>query len=574
MDHVTRQAEAATLAPAAGPLVTSPIGCEEEHRNRVPIPPAERSHQMTTIEVDDLVRSTRAMIEIDPNTSATNLISGMIRQWNLPSHDFRRRALDYELIHNGNVVGANTSVASSGFRSGDTLQLRSPEAKDVWARAGHLLNRVEDNLRVEVRRQGHRIVKGVRDQVDDAVSDVVESATRPIRDLADQVAGIGEDAVGDLTVHVRQRVEAIKSRVLDEISTRLRGGRSSISFRSRLQARLDLRRLARTGVLGDHSLPLRKSIGKLAALGIEKTALAAVGGGIAVLGGAVAVGAIPPEPATTLPPSTVAPITTSTAAPPATSAPATAIRIVGPREVNAGETFTLSWEGLVGANDLAVRWTRQDGQIVSRVLPAETASHRMELPVDSPRQVEISVATWPTGAPIGSHTVTVNHPPELPDQLVRIDERAEDRIPITSRDPDGDPIELTIVSTIVGVALVEDQDEQTLEVDVAEIGGPVTFGVCVEAVDQGGLSDRAWITIEIRPVISAGDSLWAIARRGIEAERRILGDDTAPTTPEINDRMHELRLDHWITDPDLIDISDIVRRWPLLAPATERPDSC
>ena len=140
---------------------------------------------MTTIEVDDLVRSTRAMIEIDPNTSANDLISGMIRQWNLPSHDFRRRALDYELIHNGNVVGANTSVASSGFRSGDTLQLRSPEAKDVWARAGHLLNRVEDNLRVEVHRQGHRIVKGVRDQVDDAVSDVVESATRPIRDLAD-----------------------------------------------------------------------------------------------------------------------------------------------------------------------------------------------------------------------------------------------------------------------------------------------------------------------------------------------------------------------------------------------------
>lgn len=531
---------------------------------------------MPTFEIDDLVRGTRVRALLDVEASVGDSISTMLHDWNLPRRTFRRRSLGYQLVHDGNVLDDEATLASAGVTDGNTLQLVSPQARVVWERVQHLMGRVERDLRVEVRKHKDRAISSVRAEVNDAVDEAIEKITQPIDDLRDTLSGLVEETTDALADDLRRRIDGIKSRVLDEISTRLRGGKASIPLTARVRARLDLAKLSRTGVLGDHGLPLRKSIGRLAAIGLERTAAAAlIGGGIVAIGAvALADGAPEPTDATTTRTTTTTATTTVTSTP--VTAPTQELNVTVPSEANAGDTVVVSWRPLLPLDDLTVNWDLGEDRILTASPPATATSYEITLPIDSPRQVNITVKAMRAGLlDEDQHTVIVNRPPNLPDQTVSLPEGVEQPVDITMMDPDlDDVIELRISDSPFAVTISGDPGDHSVVIDAKSIGGPTIFGFCLTVTD-GKLEDRGWISVEVTPVVSPGDSLWVIARRMLVAESRISGADAEnPTTPAINNRMRELRLNRWLTDPSFIDTSDVIHRWQSAQPVPTRPDGC
>ncbi len=424
----------------------------------------------------------------------------------------------------------------------------------MWVRVQELIGRVEDEVRVETGRQKARVEQHIRGEVDAAVDQIAEGLTKPIRDVREAADDLVRSATDQVTSDVKHRIEGIKSRLLGEVSARLRGETSTIGLGSRLRARRDISRLAKTGVLRAEADPIRQSLRGLAAAGAERVVAVAVV--TSALTAAAAVAAIGDGD---IPPSTTVPATSSSTAETTTTA---ALRIEvddPPNPVNAGSDLELTWASGDAVLDLVVvSWETSDGRTWTTAYDEGAPAATVPIPLDAPPSLTVRV-TGASGDGRAEDVIElhVNQPPSLTGRsIVTTEGSGPQREDLGARIDD----DLTSMAIEGAKGTFEVAGNRWLLFD-SDVLGPGAFGACVVATDEGDLASPAWVEVEVLPAIGRGDSLWAISRRLLVAE-----GSPDPSAAEINDRMLALRLQRWLTDPELIFSEDVVSQLIELEP--------
>ncbi len=505
-----------------------------------------------SFQIEDRVRNQRLTRPLGDAATAADFLEALIVGERLPTHTFRRQPLDYRLVFGTELLSPGRDLRA--LPDGSTLGLECPEAGRVWLRVHELIGRVEDEVRVEAGRQKARVEQHIRGEVDAAVDQIAEGLTKPIRDVREAADDLVRSATDQITSDVKHRIEGIKSRLLGEVSSRLRGETSTIGLGSRLRARRDISRLAKTGVLRADAEPIRQSLRGLAAAGVERVAaVAVVTSALTAAAAVAATGDGDPATSTTMPAtqgSTAADRTTTTAV--AGDSAALRIEIDDPSTpVNAGSDLELTWASDGAVLDLVVViWEAGHGRTWTTAYDEGVPGATVPIPLDAPPFLTVRVVgASGDGRAQDEIELHVNQPPSVAGRSI---------VTTEGSGPQREDLGATVDDDLASIVI--EGARGTFEIDQNRwllfdpgVLGPGAFGACVVATDEGGLASQAWMEIEVLPAIGRGDSLWEISRRLLVTE-----GNPDPSVAEINDRMLSLRLQRWLLDPDLIFSEDVV----------------